>query len=126
MNIPASLGVRTGLGASETRLGSTLQQSQGIGEPSPKAKRAAQELEAQLLGDWLQNLQKAFSGTGGEGDPAVGENYRYLTTQALAQTLAAHGGLGIGKMLLHSLHLQPEKNSAPEPKAGLPHADSNH
>lgn len=95
------------------------------GQPISKARHAMQQLEAQILGDWLESLQKAFALPGGDSDPAVSENYRYLTTQALAGNLATHGGLGIGTMLLHSLHLEDEKNSSPKPNVQSLPADGN-
>jgi Rod binding domain-containing protein len=97
----------------------------GTKPPVSKARHAVQELEAQILADWLQSLQQALEMTGHESDPAVGENYRYLTTQALASQLASHGGLGIGTMLLHALHLEDDGKGAAGAKALPVPADSH-
>ena len=126
MNIPPQAGLaRVDASSKAIRQATALTQRATHKDPPTKAQHAVQALESQILADWLQSLQKAFSSLGGESDPAVGENYRYLSTQALADHLAANGGLGIGTMLLHSLHLEDDKNRATPPNAVPLPADSN-
>lgn len=73
--------------------------------PSAKAMtknvKAARDFEALLLTPVLDALQKTF---GGDDAKTVGAgDYRALGTQALAQALAARGGIGIAKLVLASL-----------------------
>jgi Rod binding domain-containing protein len=64
-----------------------------------KAQKAAQEFEAVLLGSMLESLQKTFAGTA-QADSPGSDNYAALSTQALASTLSAQGGIGIATMIL--------------------------
>ena len=73
-----------------------------------KNEKAAQDFEALLLGPVLDSLQKSFAGN--EDAHTVGAaDYRQMGTQALAQAIAARGGIGIAQLILH--HLQPPKVS---------------
>jgi Rod binding domain-containing protein len=89
--------------------------------PSPKAalennlseadvrenKKAACDFEAMLLTPVLDALQKTFAG---DQDKTPGaSDYRQMGTQALAQAIAARGGIGIAQLVLR--HLQPPKVS---------------
>jgi Rod binding domain-containing protein len=65
-----------------------------------KAEKAAQDFEAVLLTSVLEALQKSFAGT--SPDESVGsDNYALMGTQALAGAIAAHGGIGIARMILN-------------------------
>ena len=97
----------------------------GKGHDSGRLRKVANEFEAQLLGSWLQSLQQTYSIGAGDEDPPTGENYRYLGTQALATSLAQQGGIGIARMLLHSLQLSEAKNSSPRANVTAVTADSN-
>ena len=66
--------------------------------PLTRAGKAAREFEAQLLGTLLDPLEKTFAAVPGGNTPGA-DDYNYLGSQALAQTLAASGGFGIGKMI---------------------------
>jgi len=75
-----------------------------------KNEKAARDFEAMLLAPVFDALQKTFAGdldkdakTPGAGD------YRQMGTQALAQAIAARGGIGIAQFILR--HLQPPKVS---------------
>jgi Rod binding domain-containing protein len=73
-----------------------------------KNEKAARDFEALLLGPVLDSLQKSFAGN--EDAHTVGAaDYRQMGTQALAQAIAARGGIGIAQLILH--HLQPPKVS---------------
>jgi Rod binding domain-containing protein len=69
-----------------------------------KNAKAARDFEALLFTPVLDALQKIF---GGDDDAKTigASDYRSLGTQALAQAIAASGGIGIAKMIL--AHLQP-------------------
>jgi peptidoglycan hydrolase FlgJ len=73
-----------------------------------KNEKAARDFEALLLGPVLDSLQKSFAGN--EDAHTVGAaDYRQMGTQALAQAIAARGGIGIAQLILQ--HLQPPKVS---------------
>src|SRR5271157_6121398 len=80
--------------------------------PSAKAimknEKAARDFEAMLLTPVLDSLQKTFGGDEDSKTPGASD-YRAMGTQALAQALAARGGIGIGQFVLR--HLQPPKVS---------------
>jgi hypothetical protein len=71
-----------------------------------KSEKAARNFEAMLLTPVLDALQKTFSGAEDSSTPGASD-YRLMGTQALAQSIAARGGIGIGQLILR--HLQPTK-----------------
>jgi Rod binding domain-containing protein len=71
-----------------------------------KNEKAARDFEAMLLTPVLDALQKTFSGAQDSSTPGASD-YRLMGTQALAQSIAARGGIGIGQLILR--HLQPPK-----------------
>jgi Rod binding domain-containing protein len=74
-----------------------------------KNAKAAQDFEALLLTPVLDALQKTFAG-GGEDEKTPGaDDYRQMGTQALAQAIAARGGIGIAQLVLR--HFEAPKVS---------------
>lgn len=65
-----------------------------------KAEKAARDFEAVLLGSLLDSLQKTLAGIPEDG-PAGSSNYTVMGTQALATAMAARGGIGIARLILH-------------------------
>jgi Rod binding domain-containing protein len=74
-----------------------------------KNEKAARDFEALLLTPVLDALQKTFAGDSEDSKSPGASDYRALGTQALAQSIADRGGIGIGKLILR--HLQPPKVS---------------
>ena len=74
-----------------------------------KNEKAARDFEAMLLTPVLESLQKTFSGDSEDAKTPGASDYRLMATQALAQSIAARGGIGIAKLILR--HLQPPKVS---------------
>jgi Rod binding domain-containing protein len=72
-----------------------------------KGRKAAQEFEAQLIGNLLGSLEKTFATVPGQGSVAGDDNYNYLGVQALASALAARGGFGIARLI--SAHLEERR-----------------
>lgn len=72
-----------------------------------KNERAARDFEALLLTPLLDSLQKTFAGPSEDAQTPGADDYRLMATQALAQSIAARGGIGIAKLVLG--HLQPPK-----------------
>lgn len=65
--------------------------------------KAARDFEAQLIGNVLESMEKTFAALPGQSSIAGDDNYNYMGTQALASAMAAGGGFGIARMILHSL-----------------------
>lgn len=76
-----------------------------------KDAKAARDFEALLLTPVLDSLQKTFAGSSEDATPGAGD-YRRMGTQALAEALAARGGIGIAQLILR--HLHPPKVSGEE------------
>jgi Rod binding domain-containing protein len=68
----------------------------------PKLVKAAHEFEAILLESWLEKMNKSFVGETASLDPAH-DTVSSLGSQAIAQALAARGGIGIANMILRQL-----------------------
>jgi Rod binding domain-containing protein len=73
-----------------------------------KNEKAARDFEAMLLTPVLDSLQKTFGGEADSKTPGASD-YRLMATQALAQSIAARGGIGIAQLILR--HLQPAEVS---------------
>lgn len=71
-------------------------------DTSAKLKKSAQEFEAILLANWLENMTKSFVGSTDSQD-AAHDTVSSLGTQAIASALAARGGIGIAAMMLRQL-----------------------
>lgn len=74
-----------------------------------KNEKAARDFEAMLLTPVLDSLQKTFAGDAEDAKTPGASDYRLMATQALAQSIAARGGIGIAQLILR--HLQPPKVS---------------
>ncbi|HWY04023.1 MAG TPA: hypothetical protein VNX60_10170 [Candidatus Acidoferrum sp.] len=72
-----------------------------------KNQKAARDFEAMLLTPVLDSLQKTFAGNSEEASITGASDYRQMATAALAQAIAARGGIGIAQLILR--HLQPPK-----------------
>jgi Rod binding domain-containing protein len=70
-----------------------------------KNAKAARDFEALLLTPVLEALQKTFAGGSGDSAMPGASDYRLMGTQALAEAMAARGGIGIADMVLR--HLSP-------------------
>ena len=79
-------------------------QPQGSGQQNGnRIWRAAQEFEGLLLANLLGPLERSFSGIGGEEQMPGCHAYQSLGMQAIATSLANHGGIGIASMIARSL-----------------------
>lgn len=112
-----SLGTQTSLlDAKEDRLMQGLAKNKG---PSDDAKiaKGSQQFEAILVGTWLKEAEQSFgSAPGGDGDQdAGGEQMMSLGIQTLSSSLAASGGLGIGKMIAKAMHAAADKQATDDP-----------
>jgi Rod binding domain-containing protein len=68
-----------------------------------KLQRAARDFESILISDLLKTAPRSGM-LDGDGSESVGlEGYDDLRTEAMASALAAQGGIGIARMLMHQL-----------------------
>jgi Rod binding domain-containing protein len=72
-----------------------------------KNEKAARDFEAMLLTPVLDSLQKTFAGDSEDPKTPGASDYRQMGSEALAQAIAARGGIGIAQLILR--HLQPPK-----------------
>jgi Rod binding domain-containing protein len=88
---------------------------------SAKIDKGAKEFEAVLVGSWLQQAEQTFATIPGADDDNqdVGkDSMMSFGVQSLATSLAASGGLGIGKMIAKAMHAAADKANGSAPTAG--------
>lgn len=69
-----------------------------------KAEKAARDFESVLLTSIFDSLQKTFAWDHEDSTPGA-SNYQLMATRAIADSVAANGGFGIGKFILRHLPL---------------------
>jgi Rod binding domain-containing protein len=86
-----------------------------------KNEKAARDFESMLLTPVFDALQKTFADDSKDDKTTGASDYRQMGSQALAQAIAARGGIGIAKLILRHLephHLQPPDLQAPKVSGG--------
>lgn len=88
-----------------------------------KIQKGAQDFEAMLLNNWLQQAEKSFAtvpGADDDGDKDPGgDQMMSLGVQTLANSLAASGGIGIARMIAHGMEAAAEKAHAKPAAAAI-------
>jgi Rod binding domain-containing protein len=77
-----------------------------------KIDKGAKEFEAILVGSWLQQAEQSFAtvpGTDDEDQDVGRDSMMSLGVQTLATSMAAMGGIGIGKMVAKAMHEAADK-----------------
>jgi Rod binding domain-containing protein len=78
-----------------------------------KIEKGSKEFESVLLGSWLQQAEQSFASVPGaeddDEDEAGRDQVMNFGVQALSQSLAASGGIGIAKMVSKAMHAAAEK-----------------
>src|ERR1700681_2619748 len=74
-----------------------------------KNEKAARDFEVVLLTPVLDSLQKTFAGNSEDANIPGASDYRQMATAALAQAIAARGGIGITQLILR--HFDPPEVS---------------
>lgn len=89
----------------------SLIDSSRIPTDSSKIDKGAKEFEAVLLGSWLQQAEQSFATIpGSDDDQDPGHNQMMsMGVQSLATSMAASGGLGIGRMIAKAMHRIADK-----------------
>jgi len=67
-----------------------------------KGEKAARDFESVLLTSLFDSLQKTFAWDSEDATPGAGD-YRLMGTRALAEAVAAGGGIGIARLILRHL-----------------------
>jgi Rod binding domain-containing protein len=84
-----------------------------------KIDKGSKEFEAILVGSWLQQAEQSFTtlpGTDDDDDKDVASGQvMSFGVQALSTSLAASGGIGIGKMIAKAMHAAADKANAQAP-----------
>jgi Rod binding domain-containing protein len=103
--------------ALQSREDQLMQQVKSPGRPNDDAKieKGAKDFEAILVGSWLQQAEQSFATVPGadSDDKDVGrDQVMSFGVQSLARSLAASGGIGIGKMVAKAMHVAANKANA--------------
>jgi Rod binding domain-containing protein len=86
--------------------------SQPATKDSSKIEKGAKEFEAMLLTTWLQQAEQSIAtvpGAEDDEDAAGREQMMSLGVQSVATSLAASGGIGIGRMIAQAMHSMADK-----------------
>jgi Rod binding domain-containing protein len=105
------------LQAQENRTLRQLQAQQAANNDG-KIEKSATEFESMLLSNWLQQAEQSMAtvpGADDDEDAAGRDQMMSLGVQSLARSLAATGGIGIGKMIAQALHRAEDKGQAVGP-----------
>ena len=89
--------------------------SQPTSKDAAKIEKGAKDFEAMLLTTWMQQAEKSLAtvpGAEGDEDAAGREQMMSLGVQSVAQSLAAHGGIGISRMIAKAMHSAADKADA--------------
>jgi Rod binding domain-containing protein len=88
-----------------------------------KIEKSAQEFESMLLSTWLQQAEQSMAtvpGAEDDEDAAGRDQMMSLGVQSLANSMAASGGIGIGKMIAKALHKAADKAAGPADSTAAP------
>jgi len=88
-----------------------------------KIEKSAQEFESMLLSTWLTQAESSMAtvpGAEDDEDAAGRDQMMSLGVQSLANSMAASGGIGIGKMIAAALHKAADKAAGPASSAAAP------
>jgi Rod binding domain-containing protein len=99
--------------ALQSREDNMIQQLKSPSTPTDDAKidKGAREFESILVGSWLQQAEQSFATLpGAEDDQDPGRDQMMsLGVETLSKSLAAAGGIGIGKMIARAMHANADK-----------------
>ena len=85
--------------------------SKGVNDDA-KIDKGSRDFEAVLVGSWLQQAEQSFATVPGADDDenaASRDQVMSFGVQSLATSLAASGGIGIGKMVAKAMHARADK-----------------
>jgi Rod binding domain-containing protein len=84
-----------------------------------KIDKGAKEFEAVQVGSWLQQAEQSFGTVPGadDGQDVGRDSMMSLGVQTLATSMAASGGIGIGKMVAKAMHAAADKAAGQTPES---------
>ena len=88
-----------------------MKSSKGANDDA-KIDKGSREFEEVLVGSWLQQAEQSFATVPGADDDenaASRDQVMSFGVQSLATSLAASGGIGIGKMVAKAMHARADK-----------------
>ena len=96
----------------------------GANQPDDgRIEKSAKEFESMLLSTWLQQAEQSMAtvpGAEDEEDTTGRDQMMSLGVQSLANSMAASGGIGIGKMIAKALHQAADKAAGPADGVAAP------
>ena len=102
--------------ALQSREDNMIQQLKSPAAPTDDAKieKGAREFESILVGSWLQQAEQSFATLPGaeDGEDPGRDQMMSLGVETLSKSLAAAGGIGIGKMIARAMHANADKAKA--------------
>jgi Rod binding domain-containing protein len=115
--LSGSLAVQAQTSLLMSRENQTLRQIQSpqTSDGDAKIQKSATEFESMLLNNWLQQAEQSMAtvpGAEDDEDAAGRDQMMSLGVQSLASSMAATGGIGIGKMIAQALHHAADKEQA--------------
>jgi Rod binding domain-containing protein len=95
--------------AKEDQLVSQLKSPESMTDA--KIDKASSDFEAILVGNWLQQAEQSFATLPGNDDDkdVASDQVMSFGVEALSKSLAASGGIGIGKMIAKAMHAATDK-----------------
>jgi len=119
---PGSLASQTTLQqAREDQMLQQMKAQKGVHDDA-RIEKGAKQFEAMLLGTWLQQAEQSFAtipGAEDDDDAAGRDQMMSLGVQSLAESMAASGGIGIGKMIARAMEAAAHK-AEPAPASTPP------
>ncbi len=103
--------------AREEQMLKQLNAQKGVND-NARIEKGAKQFEAMLLGTWLQQAEQSFAtipGAEDDDDAAGRDQMMSLGVQSLAESMAASGGIGIGKMIARAMEAEAAKAQAAQP-----------
>jgi peptidoglycan hydrolase FlgJ len=115
---PVALASEVGLGMAREAALVGKMRANGTSPADGKVAKAAQEFEAILLNQWLQQAQEAFAGVPGgsddeDSDPGHSQ-LQEIGMQSLATAITKSGGIGIAALLIRQLERQNSADGVAE------------
>jgi len=116
----ASLGSQANLLQSKENIAMQAVQNSAGNRDDAKILKSSTEFESILMSNWLQQAEKSFGtvpGAGDDDDAAQRDQVMSFGAQILGSSLAASGGIGIGKMVAKALHAKdvgPQMDTEPK------------
>lgn len=78
-----------------------------------KLRQAAAEFESQLLSSLWKSMKATFAASDDDSSDPASKSFQDFGVESLCQAVGKAGGLGIGKLIVHSLESKLDQSPAP-------------